>query len=102
MSAAGESGLRIVIATRAEGQRIAELDAEIDALRRQALALGAEPIADVQPWTLLGLKIGARRGGGAPNPWQAWPGSGRAGVTRSLMLAKSEIGHTQIQTARDR
>jgi hypothetical protein len=32
MSAAGESGLRIVIATCAEGQRIGELEAEIDAL----------------------------------------------------------------------
>jgi hypothetical protein len=30
-----------------EGQRIAELEAEIEALQRQALALGAEPTADV-------------------------------------------------------
>jgi hypothetical protein len=30
-----------------EGQRIAALDAEVDALRRQALARGAEPTADV-------------------------------------------------------
>jgi hypothetical protein len=33
-----------------EGQRIAELEAEIDALQRQALALGAEPRAGVPPW----------------------------------------------------
>jgi hypothetical protein len=33
-----------------EGQSIAELEAEIDALQRQALALGAEPSADVPPW----------------------------------------------------
>jgi putative tryptophan/tyrosine transport system substrate-binding protein len=39
------------------GQRIAELDAEIDALQRQALALGAEPTADFAPWVLLGVKI---------------------------------------------
>jgi hypothetical protein len=35
MSAAGESGLCIVIATSAGGQRIAELEAEIDTLQRQ-------------------------------------------------------------------
>jgi hypothetical protein len=40
-----------------EGQRIAELEAEIDALQRQALALGAEPSADVPAWVLLGMKI---------------------------------------------
>jgi hypothetical protein len=40
-----------------EGQRIAELEAEIDALQRQALALGAEPTADVPAWVLLGVKI---------------------------------------------
>jgi hypothetical protein len=51
MSAAGESRLCIVIATVVrEGQRIAELEAEIEALQRQALALGAEPTADVPPW----------------------------------------------------
>jgi hypothetical protein len=44
-----------------EGQRIAELEAEIDALQRQALALGAEPSADVPPWVLLGVKVAARR-----------------------------------------
>jgi hypothetical protein len=33
-----------------EGQRIAELQAEFEALQRQALALGAEPSADVPPW----------------------------------------------------
>jgi hypothetical protein len=47
MSAAGESAPCIVIATCAGGQRIAALDAEIEALQRQALALGAEPTADV-------------------------------------------------------
>jgi hypothetical protein len=30
-----------------ERQRIAALDAEVDALRRQAMALGAEPTADI-------------------------------------------------------
>jgi len=33
-----------------EGQRIAELEAEIDAVQRQALALGAKSTADVPPW----------------------------------------------------
>jgi hypothetical protein len=36
-----------------EGQRIAELEAEFEALQRQALALGAEPTADVPPWVCL-------------------------------------------------
>jgi hypothetical protein len=40
-----------------EGQRIAEPEAEIEALQRQALALGAEPTADFAPWVLLGVKI---------------------------------------------
>jgi hypothetical protein len=44
-----------------EGQRIAELEAEIDALQRQALALGEEPTADAPPRVLLGVKIAARR-----------------------------------------
>jgi hypothetical protein len=57
MSAAGESRLCIVIATCGEGQRIAELEAEIEDLQRQALALGAEPTADVPTWVLLGVKI---------------------------------------------
>jgi hypothetical protein len=57
MSAAGESRLCIVIATCGEGQRIAELEAEIEDLQRQALALGAEPTADFAPWVLLGVKI---------------------------------------------
>jgi hypothetical protein len=35
---------------------VAELEAEIDALQRQALALGAEPTADVSPWVLLGVR----------------------------------------------
>jgi hypothetical protein len=47
-----------------EGQRIAELEAEIEELQRQALALGAEPTADVPPWVLLGVKIAARRARG--------------------------------------
>jgi hypothetical protein len=42
-----------------EGQRIAALDAEVDA-QGQALALGAEPSADVPPWILSGAKIAAR------------------------------------------
>jgi hypothetical protein len=33
-----------------EGQRIGELEAEIETLQRQALALGAEPTADVPAW----------------------------------------------------
>jgi hypothetical protein len=33
-----------------EGQRIAELEVEFEALQRQTLALGAEPSADVPPW----------------------------------------------------
>jgi hypothetical protein len=57
MSAAGESRLCIVIATCGEGQRIAELEAEIEDLQRQALALAAEPTADFAPWVLLGVKI---------------------------------------------
>jgi hypothetical protein len=44
-----------------EGQRIAELEAEFEALQRQALALGAEPTADFAPWVLLRVKIAARR-----------------------------------------
>jgi hypothetical protein len=60
MSAAGESGLRIVIATCAAGQSIAELEAEIDALKAAAPALGAEPTGDVPPWLLLGVKIAGR------------------------------------------
>jgi hypothetical protein len=40
-----------------EGQRIAELEADIEMLQRQALALGAEPTAEVPPWVLLGVKI---------------------------------------------
>jgi hypothetical protein len=43
------------------GQPIAALDAEVDAPRRQALALGAEPTADFPPWVLLGVKVTARR-----------------------------------------
>jgi hypothetical protein len=37
-----------------DGQGIAALEAEIEALQRQARALGAEPTADVLPWVLLG------------------------------------------------
>ena len=44
-----------------ESQRIGELEAEFEALQRQALALGAEPSADAPPWVLLGVKIAARR-----------------------------------------
>jgi hypothetical protein len=50
----GESGLCIVIATRGEGERIAALDAEIDALQRQTLALGGGPSTDVPPCFYLG------------------------------------------------
>jgi hypothetical protein len=57
-----------------EGQRIAELEAEIEALQRQALALGAEPSADVPPRVLLGVKIdqclhSAEGDMRAPNEW---------------------------------
>jgi hypothetical protein len=55
-----------------EGQRIAELEAEIEALRRQAMALGAEPTADVPPWVLLGVKVAARR-----EPLARMPGATR-------------------------
>jgi hypothetical protein len=77
MSAAGESRLCIVIATCGEGQRIAELEAEIDALQRQALALGAEPTADFAPWVLLGVKIdqcphSAEGDMRAPNEWSGF------------------------------
>jgi hypothetical protein len=47
--------------TLREGQRIAALDAEVDALQRQAVALGAEPTAEGPPRVLLGVKIAARR-----------------------------------------
>jgi hypothetical protein len=40
-----------------EGQRNAELEAEFEALQRQAPALGEEPTADVPAWVLLGVKI---------------------------------------------
>jgi hypothetical protein len=40
-----------------EGQRVAEREAEIEDLQRQALALSAEPTADFAPWVLLGVKI---------------------------------------------
>ena len=60
-----------------EGQRIAALDAEIDALQRQALALGAEPSADVPAWVLLGMKIdqcphSAEGDMRAPNEWSGF------------------------------
>jgi hypothetical protein len=45
MSAAGESRLCIVIATCAGSERITEVKAKIEARQRQALALGAQPIA---------------------------------------------------------
>jgi hypothetical protein len=57
MSAAGESGLRIVIATCAGGSTHRRGEVEIEALQRQALALGAEPTTDFAPWVLLGMKI---------------------------------------------
>jgi hypothetical protein len=38
-----------------EGQRIAELEAEIETLRRQALALGAEATVEFPPWVSLGV-----------------------------------------------
>jgi hypothetical protein len=77
MSAAGESRLCIVIATCGEGQRIAELEAEIEDLQRQALALGAEPTADFAPWVLLGVKIDqcphwAEGDTRAPNEWSGF------------------------------
>jgi hypothetical protein len=61
MSAAGESGLASSSQHVREGQRIAELEAEIEALRRQVMALGAEPSTDAPPWVLLGVKVAARR-----------------------------------------
>jgi hypothetical protein len=47
-------------------KRIAELEAEIDGLQREALALGAEPTADFLPWVILGAK--ARVGQSIFNP----------------------------------
>ena len=47
----------------ARKRRIGELEAEIEVLRRQALALGAEPTADFPPWVLLGVKIAVHGGG---------------------------------------
>jgi hypothetical protein len=44
-----------------DGQCIAKLEAEFEALQRQVLALGEEPTADFAPWVLLGVKIAARR-----------------------------------------
>jgi hypothetical protein len=44
-----------------ERLRMAALDAKVDALQRQAVALGAEPISCIEPQVLLGVKIGARR-----------------------------------------
>jgi hypothetical protein len=44
-----------------EGQRTAELEAEIEELQRQALALGAAASADSPLWVLLRVKIAARR-----------------------------------------
>jgi hypothetical protein len=61
MSAAGESRLCIVIATCAGGSAHRRARAEIDALQRQALALDAEPSADVPPWVLLGVRIAASK-----------------------------------------
>jgi hypothetical protein len=60
-----------------EGQRIAELEAEIEDLQRQALALGAEPTADFAPWVLLGVKIdqcphSAEGDMRAPNEWSGF------------------------------
>jgi len=44
-----------------DGQGNAELEAEVDALHRQALALGARPPSEIPPWFLLGVKITAGR-----------------------------------------
>jgi hypothetical protein len=60
-----------------EGQRIAELEADFEALQRQALALGAEPTADFAPWVLLGVKIdqcphSAEGDMRAPNEWSGF------------------------------
>jgi hypothetical protein len=59
MSAAGESGLRIVYMS-GEGQRMAELEAGI-AMCCCGPAVGAEPTADFPPWVLLRVKIAACR-----------------------------------------
>jgi hypothetical protein len=42
-------------------QRVAKLEAELDVSQLQALALGAEPTADLPPQVLLGVRFVARR-----------------------------------------
>ena len=66
MSAAGESGRSIVTVVR-EGQRIAELEAEIDTLQRQALALGS----GLPPAVVLGVRVARRE------PMKRMEGRGR-------------------------
>ena len=68
-----------------EGQRIAELEAEFEALQRQALALGAEPSADVPLWVLLGVKIDQCPHSAEGDMWALNEGSG--------LTPTSDIGH---------
>jgi hypothetical protein len=70
-----------------EGQRIAALDAEVDALQRQALGLGAEPTADVPAlggFTRSGNRCSPRARGVIYRPARS---GGRTGVGRSWLSA---------------
>ncbi len=60
-----------------EGQSIAELEAEIEALQRQALALGAEPTADFAPWVFTQ---------GEDRPMSAFGGRRHAGAERGVRV----------------
>jgi hypothetical protein len=60
-----------------EGQRIAELEAEMEAPQRQALALGAEPTADFAPWVFTR---------GEDRPMSAFRGRRHAGAEREVRI----------------
>jgi hypothetical protein len=61
-----------------KGQRITELEAEIDTLQRQAQAFGAEPTADFAPWVFTRGEdrptsaFGGRRHAGAERGGKVW------------------------------
>jgi hypothetical protein len=44
-----------------EGQRVAELETEIEAQQRQALALGAAPSADASPEAILQVRLAEKK-----------------------------------------
>jgi hypothetical protein len=68
-----------------EGQSIAELEAEIEALQRQALALGAEPTADFAPWVFTQ---------GEDRPMSAFGGRRHAGAER--VVGVSPVGFIRL------